>query len=63
MMGGFYKREVSLMDDKLFPRTALDTPIENPDLSTSVKITVVEQSDEDIVDYVVSDLKRIPKDK
>jgi hypothetical protein len=56
-----YKREVSLMDERIFPRSSLDRPIENPDPHFSFSIQPVEQSDEEIVRYVVSDLARTAK--
>jgi hypothetical protein len=49
------------MDQRIFPRESLDKPIDNPDKSNSIPIAPVEQSDKEIVDYVVSDLKRMPK--
>jgi hypothetical protein len=61
-MDKFYKRSVSLMDQRIFPRESLDKPIANPDISNSTPVSPVNQSDQDIVDYVVSDLKRTPKE-
>jgi hypothetical protein len=61
-MDKFYKREVSLMDQRIFPRESLDKPIANPDISNSTPVSLVNQSDQEIVDYVVSDLKRTPKE-
>ena len=61
-MDKFYKRDVSLMDQRIFPRESLDKPIDNPDKLNSVPILPVNQSDKEIVDYVVSDLKRTPKE-
>ena len=58
-MGKYYKREVSLMNDKIFPRTSLDKPIENPDLKNSIETKFDEKSDQEIVNNVVSDLRRI----
>jgi hypothetical protein len=55
----YYKREVSLMDSKIFPRTSLDKPIENPDEDNSIKAVPVEKTDKEIIDNVVSDLRRI----
>jgi hypothetical protein len=49
------------MDQRIFPRESLDKPIDNPDKLNSSSVSPVSQSDEEIVDYVVSDLKRIPK--
>jgi hypothetical protein len=60
-MGKFYKRDVSLMDPRIFPRETLDKPIDNPDRSNSIPILPVNQADKEIVDYVVSDLKRMSK--
>jgi len=56
-MKNYYKREVSLMDDKFFPRNYLDKSIHNPDLENSISVAVVDKSDQEIVDYVVSQLK------
>ena len=53
-----YKREVSLMDKKIFPRTSLDKPIENPDFDNSVGAKLTEKSDQEIVNNVVSDFRR-----
>jgi hypothetical protein len=61
-MDKFYKREVSLMDQRIFPRESLDKPIANPDILNSTPLPPVNQSDKEIVDYVVSDLKRTPKE-
>jgi hypothetical protein len=60
-MDKFYKRDVSLMDQRIFPRESLDKPIDNPDKLNSLSVSPVGQSDKEIVDYVVSDLKRMPK--
>jgi hypothetical protein len=60
-MDKFYKRDVSLMDQRIFPRESLDKPIDNPDIPNSIPVAFVDQSDQAIVDYVVSDLKRMPK--
>jgi hypothetical protein len=49
------------MDSRIFPRESLDKPIDNPDKLNSVQAAPVDQSDKEIVDYVVSDLKRMPK--
>jgi hypothetical protein len=57
-MDKYYKREVSLMDAKIFPRTALDKPIENPDINNSISTAPVEKSDKEIIDNVVSALRR-----
>ena len=45
------------MDDKFFPRNYLDKSIHNPDLENSISVAVVDKSDQEIVDYVVSQLK------
>jgi hypothetical protein len=50
------------MDQRIFPRESLDKPIANPDISNSTPVSPVNQSDQEIVDYVVSDLKRTPKE-
>jgi hypothetical protein len=42
-------------------RESLDKPIDNPDKLNSTPVSWMSQSDEEIVDYVVSDLKRMPK--
>jgi hypothetical protein len=55
---GYYKREVSLMDPKLFPRDSLDKPIENPNRDISIHASPIPQTNEEIVNYVVSDLKK-----
>jgi hypothetical protein len=49
------------MDQRIFPRESLDKPIDNPDRLNSIPILPVEQNDKEIVDYVVSDLKRTAK--
>ena len=59
MSDKYYKREVSLMDTKIFPRSSLDKPIENPDIDNSDATTPVEKSDEEIVDSVVAELRKI----
>jgi hypothetical protein len=50
------------MDQRIFPRESLDKPIANPDISNSTPVSPANQSDKEIVDYVVSDLKRTPKE-
>jgi hypothetical protein len=55
----YYKREVSLMDERIFPRESLDLPIENPNPVYTQPVQVVEQTDDEIVRYVVSDLQRM----
>jgi len=57
-MGKYYKREVSMMDTKIFPRTSLDKPIENPDIDNSIEAVLVKKSDQEIVNNIVSDLRR-----
>jgi hypothetical protein len=57
-MKKYYKREVSLMDTKIFPRSSLDRPIKNPDPEYSRPVTLVEKSDEELVNDVVSVLKK-----
>jgi hypothetical protein len=57
-MGKYYKREVSLMDANIFTRATLDKPIENPDVKNSIKSAPQEKSDQEIVDYVVSELRK-----
>jgi hypothetical protein len=47
------------MDQRVFPHNSLDKPIENPDPLNSIKVIPVPQSDKEIVDYVVSDLKNL----
>ena len=58
-MGKYYKRAISLMDSSIFPRTSLDKPISNPDMNHSIGLTPVEKSDEEIVESVVSKLRKI----
>ena len=62
-MSKHYKRNISLMDPKLFPRTSLDTPFDNPDIKNSVTATPREKSDQEIVKNVVSSLKQIGEKK
>jgi len=57
-MDEFYKREVSLMNTNIFPRTSLDTQIENPDIKNSINAKPVEKKDNEIVDNVVSSLRK-----
>jgi hypothetical protein len=57
-MGKYYKREVSLMNGTIFPRATLDKPIENPDVKHSIKAAPQEKSDQEIVDYVVAELRK-----
>lgn len=57
-MDEYYKRNVSLMDQKLFPRTSLDKSPENPDLDSSIKVPHVDKTDREIVNNVVSALKQ-----
>ncbi|MCL2380474.1 MAG: hypothetical protein FWC64_02640 [Treponema sp.] len=58
-MGNYYKRETSLMDERLYPRTSLDKPIENPDMSNSFGLSPIEKSNQEIIESVVAGLKRI----
>ena len=55
----YYKRDISLMNPNLFPRTSLDKSIDNPDFSHSSKMTQIEKSDEEIINNVVSSLKKM----
>ena len=57
-MDAYYKRDISLMDVKIFPRTSLDKTPNNPDINTSIKAVPAEKSDKEIVDYVVSELRK-----
>jgi len=57
-MDKYYKREVSLMDTKIFPRTSLDMQINNPDIVNSIKAQPVEKTDEELVEDVVSALRK-----
>ena len=57
-MPKYYKREVSLMDPKIFPRASLDKPIENPDIENSDVTTPVEKRDQEIVNDVVDALRK-----
>ena len=58
-----YKRNISLMDPKLFPRSSLDKPIDNPDAYNSIKVNTVEKTDKEIIDSVVLSLKKMkPKE-
>jgi len=57
-MGEYYKREVSLMDTNIFPRTSLDMQIDNPDPMNSIVAIPVEKTDEELVENVVSALRR-----
>jgi protoporphyrinogen oxidase len=57
-MPEYYKREVSLMDTKIFPRTSLDKPIENPDIENSSATSLVEKTDQEIIDNVVAELRK-----
>lgn len=54
----YYKRDVSLMDTNIFPRKSLDMSIHNPDFSNSFFVSASEKSDQEIVDFVVSELKK-----
>jgi hypothetical protein len=57
-MDKYYGREVSLMNTNIFPRTSLDKPIDNPDVDNSIKAVILEKSDQEIVNDVVSALRR-----
>ena len=57
-MEKYYKRDVSLMDAKIFPRDYLDKPIHNPDLKNSIIAVAADKSDEEIVNFVVSELRK-----
>jgi len=57
-MDKYYGREVSLMNTNIFPRASLDKPIDNPDIDKSIKAVVLEKSDQEIVNDVVSALRR-----
>jgi len=57
-MGKYYKREVSLMDNKIFPRASLDKTIGNPDTKISSRALSVVKPDKEIVDNVVSALRK-----
>ena len=57
-MENYYKREVSLMDAKIFPRSSLDTQTENPDFMNSIATTPIEKTDEELVNDVVSILRK-----
>jgi len=57
-MGKYYKREISLMDKKIFPRTSLDMQINNPDIKNSIKADPVEKEDHEIVADVISALRK-----
>jgi hypothetical protein len=56
--GKYYKREVSLMNKSIFPRSALDKPIDNPDVENSTVASFVGKSDQEIVNNVVSALRK-----
>ena len=59
-MGKYYKREVSLMNKKIFPRASLDISIHNPDPENSIEAKLLdEKSDQEIINNVVSDFRRI----
>jgi hypothetical protein len=60
-MEQFYKREISLMDKKFFPRTSLDMQINNPDPKNSIKANPVDKEDHEIVADVVSALRKTGK--
>jgi hypothetical protein len=58
-MARFYKREVSLMDKKIFPRSSLDMQVDNSIFMNSIMAKPVEKTDEQIIEDVVSSLKKI----
>jgi hypothetical protein len=59
-IGKYYKREVSLMDTGIFPRDSLDKSIHNPDPHNSISVApTVEKSDQEIVDNVIKELRKI----
>ena len=49
------------MDSKIFPRTSLDKPIENPDVNNSIEVKSVYKDDEEIINNVVTSLKNMTK--
>ena len=57
-MDKYYKREVSLMDAKIFPRVSLDMQIDNPDIKNSVIVKPIEKTDKELVEEVVSALRK-----
>jgi len=56
-MDKYYKREVSLMDARFYPRSSLDRPPENPEIFDSIVTEPVNKSDQEIVDNTVATLK------
>lgn len=54
-----YKRNISLMDPKIFPRSSLDKPIDNPDAYNSIRVDLAEKPDKEIIDNVVLSLKKM----
>jgi len=58
-MGKYYKREISLMNQSIYPRTSLDKPIENPNINNSTEVLPHEKTDQEIVQSVVSNLRKI----
>ena len=56
--GKYYKRDISLMDTKIFPREYLDKPIHNPDMDNSILAVAVDKGDKEIVDFVVSEMRK-----
>jgi len=57
-MDKYYKRDISLMDKKIFPRSSLDMQINNPDIKNSIEANPVEKKDQEIVADVVSALRK-----
>jgi hypothetical protein len=52
-----YEMTVDLMDKKAFPHTVVDIPKRNPRYAVSTPVKVTEQSNEEIVEYVVNQMK------
>ncbi|MDR1837646.1 MAG: hypothetical protein LBQ89_08315 [Treponema sp.] len=53
----YYKREVSLMDKRFYPRRSLDKHPENPEIFDSIVTEFVEKSDQEIINNTVATLK------
>ena len=58
MKAKYYKRDVSLMDTSIYPRSSLDKPIDNPDAKNSTGLPHVKKSNKDIVKNVVAMLRK-----
>jgi hypothetical protein len=58
-MEEYYKRNISLMDKNFFSRNSLDKSIDNPDAYNSIEVDPTEKSDKEIVDNVVSSLRKM----